>query len=82
MKDFSVISAQKQQLRVKNRNKLPRMVYIAGRVIDPLQKQLSDMFSTAVERKATHISGHVSQLNTEFELFPSSRHPEDKQEHT
>ena len=61
-------------LNVKNKNKLSKIVKIAGKLTGKPQKQLCDIFDRAVNRKARKISGDASHpLNSAFELLPSGR---------
>ena len=61
-------------LNVKNKNKLSKIVKIAGKLTGEPQKQLCSIFDRAVVRKAGKIAGDVSHpLNSAFELLPSGR---------
>lgn len=54
---------------MKVENKLSKTVNIAGKVIDKSQKQLFNIFDSAIHRKVKQISADTShQLHSEFEL--------------
>lgn len=68
------ITAWYGNLNVKDKNKLSKIVNIAGKVIVKSQRQLGDVFDRAVLRKARQISADtLHPLNSEFELLPSGR---------
>ena len=59
-------------LSVKSKNKLSKIVNIAGKVISKSQKKLCNIFDSAVHRKAKHITADTSHpLHSEFELLLS-----------
>ena len=54
------ITAWYGNLSVKNKNKLSKIVNIAEKVIGKSQKQLCNIFDSAVLRKAKHITADTS----------------------
>ena len=61
-------------LSVANRNKLTRVVNMAGKIIGKKQNQLCDLYNIATRRKAKAIVSDTSHpLHLHFEKMPSGR---------
>ena len=61
-------------ISVKNRTRLTRLVNMAGRVIGIKQKQLSELYSQSLQRKATQIFRDKSHpLHSRFQILHSGR---------
>ena len=61
-------------LGVRNRNTLSRIVKMGSKIVGKGQRQLTDIYTTRMRRKAQHIvSDPVHPLFTEFKKLPSGR---------
>ena len=62
------------RLDVKYKNKLTRVIKLAGNIIGKPQNQLSEVYHTAVRRKAIAITADTAHpLHHKFEKLPSGR---------
>lgn len=61
-------------LTLVNKNKLNRIIHMAGKIVGRQQRPLDSLYNTAAQRKALSIiRDETHPLHSEFELLPSGR---------